>query len=285
MGAGPRGDAVTAARKDPPRGDDYSKMVVAMQDRWTSADGMIDLRLGRWQDALADVEACDAVICDPPYSARTHKGHDATVHGGTTPREDSRWRRSDGSVDSVCVRRSIDYALWAEDDVREFVAAWSSRSRGWLLAMTSHDLVSAFTCALDDSGRYSFAPLPFYSPGSRVRLAGDGPSSWTVWIVVARPRTRDMQKWGTLPGGYMFPSERMDVVGGKPLGLMRAIVRDYTRPGDLVVDPFCGGGTTALACAMEGRRCITSEMDPATFEIARKRLSRGYTTDLFSASK
>lgn len=34
-----------------------------------------DLRLGRWQDVLADVE-CDALICDPPYSARTHKGHD-----------------------------------------------------------------------------------------------------------------------------------------------------------------------------------------------------------------
>ena len=34
------------------------------------ADGLIDLRLGRWQDVLADVTTCDAVICDPPYSAR-----------------------------------------------------------------------------------------------------------------------------------------------------------------------------------------------------------------------
>lgn len=60
----------------------------------------------------------------------------------------------------------------------------------------------------------------------------------------------------------------------------RAIVRDYTKPGDLVVDPFCGGGTTALACAIEGRCCITSEMDPATFELARKRLERGFTRDM-----
>ena len=57
---------------------------------------------------------------------------------------------------------------------------------------------------------------------------------------------------------------------------MRAIVRDYSRPGDLVVDPFCGSGTTALACAMEGRRCITSEEKPEHYEIARKRLTRGY---------
>lgn len=55
---------------------------------------------------------------------------------------------------------------------------------------------------------------------------------------------------------------------------MRAIVRDYTKPGDLVVDPFCGGGTTALACAYESRRCITSEMDPDTYALAVKRLER-----------
>jgi DNA modification methylase len=92
-----------------------------------------------------------------------------------------------------------------------------------------------------------------------------------------------MLKWGSLPPWYESAPERsVGVMGGKPLGLMRAIVRDYTRPGDLVVDPFCGGGTTALACAIEGRRCITSEMDPKTFELARKRLEKGYTTDMFS---
>lgn len=100
-------------------------------------------------------------------------------------------------------------------------------------------------------------------------------------------RPRGLKDWRDLPGGY--PPDRADVpagnivTGGKPLGLMRAIVRDYTRPGDLVVDPFCGGGTTALACAMEGRRCITSEVDPVTFEKARKRLERGHTPDMFAA--
>jgi site-specific DNA-methyltransferase (adenine-specific) len=37
---------------------------------------------------------------------------------------------------------------------------------------------------------------------------------------------------------------------------MRAIVRDYSRPNDLVVDPFSGGGTTCLSARMEGRRTI-----------------------------
>jgi hypothetical protein len=34
-----------------------------------------DLRLGRWQDVLADVERCDSLITDPPYSARTAEGY------------------------------------------------------------------------------------------------------------------------------------------------------------------------------------------------------------------
>ena len=31
--------------------------------------------LGRWQDALAHIDTVDAIICDPPYGARTHEGH------------------------------------------------------------------------------------------------------------------------------------------------------------------------------------------------------------------
>jgi site-specific DNA-methyltransferase (adenine-specific) len=74
------------------------------------------------------------------------------------------------------------------------------------------------------------------------------------------------------------------VAGGKPLWLMRAIVRDYTRPGDLVCDPCAGGATTLLAAAMEGRRAVGAEMDPVTFEKASKRLAQGYTPDLFTAA-
>ena len=225
----------------------------------------IDLRLGRWQDALADVTTCDAVICDPPYSAAMHEGH-------------NKGSASNESIPQPAVtRRHIEYTGWTPDDVRAFVDAWAPRCRGWFVAFTSHDLVADYTAALEAHDRYVFAPLPFFSPGSRVRLSGDGPSSWTCWIVVARPRREPFSKWGTLPGGYMVPPERsMEVVGGKPLALMAAIVRDYSEPGDLIVDPFCGSGTTALAAAMEGRRCITSEEKPEHYAIAKRRLDRGY---------
>lgn len=67
------------------------------------------------------------------------------------------------------------------------------------------------------------------------------------------------------------------VRGAKSLDTMRAIIRDYTRPGDLVCDPCAGSGTTLIAAAIEGRRAIGAEMDPKTYEIAQKRIAKGYT--------
>ena len=57
-------------------------------------------------------------------------------------------------------------------------------------------------------------------------------------------------------------------IGGKPLQLMHAIVRDYTRPGDLVCDPCAGHGTTLRAAAAHGRRAIGAEVDPETHAAA-----------------
>ena len=236
-----------------------------------------DLRLGRWQDVLADVDMVDCLVTDPPYSARTHEGHDAsaTVPGGG-------WTDANGKAYAGrAPRRKLNYSTWIPDDVREFIASWSPRTAGWMVCFTSHDLCPVYAEALEAAGRYVFAPLPWFSPGSRVRLSGDGPSSWTCWIMVARPRHASYAKWGTLPGGYMTPPEACEVVGGKPLGLMRAIVRDYSRPGDLICDPFVGSGTTAVAALSEGRRFVGSEQKPEHYEIARRRLDRGYTSTMF----
>lgn len=234
----------------------------------------MDLRLGRWQDALADVGEVDCVITDPPYGARTHE---AQVHGAGYNKKEN---------PTPINRRALSYAHFTPQDVSAFCGEWSPRCRGWFVAFTSHDLVDAYAAALERTGRYVFAPLPCVLAGMTVRLAGDGPSSWTVWLVVARWRTRQARSWGTLDGAYVCqPGNGVERskghIGGKPLGLMRAIIRDYSKPGDLICDPCAGGGTTLLAAAMEGRRAIGAEMDPKTYELAKKRLARGYTPGLF----
>ena len=50
------------------------------------------------------------------------------------------------------------------------------------------------------------------------------------------------------------------------------IVQRFTEPGDLVVDPFLGSGTTALACLQLGRRFIGCDIDAGAVAIARRRV-------------
>jgi site-specific DNA-methyltransferase (adenine-specific) len=58
----------------------------------------------------------------------------------------------------------------------------------------------------------------------------------------------------------------------KPLGLMEWLVKTYSNPGDLVVDPFFGSGTTAVACAIHGRRFFGCESSRRFFNVACRRM-------------
>lgn len=53
----------------------------------------------------------------------------------------------------------------------------------------------------------------------------------------------------------------------------RYLIECFTQEGDLVLDPFVGGGTTAWVCSRIGRNFIGYEIDPAVAEIARARLA------------
>jgi len=59
----------------------------------------------------------------------------------------------------------------------------------------------------------------------------------------------------------------------KPLDLMRHLVRLVTPPGGLVLDPFLGSGTTAIAAEMEGFRWLGIEREAEYVAIAEARLN------------
>lgn len=59
----------------------------------------------------------------------------------------------------------------------------------------------------------------------------------------------------------------------KPIRLIEMMVLAATRPGDCVLDPFAGSGTTAAACVRHGRRSVGIELAPAYAELARRRLA------------
>ncbi len=223
----------------------------------------VDLRLGRWQDVLGDVRP-DAVICDPPYGARTHAG-DVVASG----------IGRDGTY-----RTAIDYACWTAEDVAEFVGSWAPRTRCWIVAMTSHDLIPSWESAFYMAGWQSFAPVSAVIAGMGVRLLGDGPASWTIHIVVARRRAKRLSTvagcrsiWRSLPGGYTGPSSPTMAGGrGKPSWLVEALVEDYSDPGMLVCDPCAGWGSTLVAARKLGRSAIGAEIDADAYAIAARRV-------------
>lgn len=58
----------------------------------------------------------------------------------------------------------------------------------------------------------------------------------------------------------------------KPTELMRYLCRLITKPGDIVLDPFMGSGTTGVACAQLGRRFFGAELQPEHYNIACLRI-------------
>ena len=59
----------------------------------------------------------------------------------------------------------------------------------------------------------------------------------------------------------------------KPVGIMRWCIERVTKPGDTVLDPYMGSGTTGVAAVQAGRNFIGIEIDPHYFRIAQKRIA------------
>lgn len=70
----------------------------------------------------------------------------------------------------------------------------------------------------------------------------------------------------------------------KPLDITEKIIRNSTREGQLVLDPFMGSGTTGVACVNTDRKFIGIEIDKEYFDIAQKRV-KGAIDDKFNAGR
>lgn len=70
--------------------------------------------------------------------------------------------------------------------------------------------------------------------------------------------------------GYLHPTQ-------KPVALFEYLIRTYTQAGDVVLDPTCGSGTTAIAARNTGRNFICGDSSAEYVAVARKRLDAPYT--------
>lgn len=60
----------------------------------------------------------------------------------------------------------------------------------------------------------------------------------------------------------------------KPIGLLRKLIPNSTKIGDIIYDPFLGSGSTSVACEHLGRKCIGIELDEKYVETTLARLEK-----------
>ncbi len=63
---------------------------------------------------------------------------------------------------------------------------------------------------------------------------------------------------------------------GQSISGMTGIVDRFSNPGDIILDPFCGGGTTGVVAASMNRRFIGIDCDPQCIETTKQRIYQGY---------
>jgi adenine-specific DNA-methyltransferase len=89
-------------------------------------------------------------------------------------------------------------------------------------------------------------------------------------LTKGRPRRPGVPLSDVLPweysGNRWHPTE-------KAVSVIKPLIESFSRPGDLVLDPFAGSGSTAVAAAFAGRDYLGIELEPTYCAHARKRLA------------
>jgi site-specific DNA-methyltransferase (adenine-specific) len=95
------------------------------------------------------------------------------------------------------------------------------------------------------------------------------------------------QEWAEYPSDVLFfpnPNINSQHINQKPVALFEYLIRTYTQPGDVVLDPYVGSGTTAVAARNLNRRFVCGDTSPKYVAIARKRLAQPFTPNMFEVA-
>ena len=109
------------------------------------------------------------------------------------------------------------------------------------------------------------------------QISADRPGQgWESIAYMHRADVKPSWNGGGRAGNYVLPVQQGEGHPTvKPLAMACDWVRLFTNPGDVVLDPFAGSGTTLRAAVNEGRRAIGVEIDERYCELIAKRLAQG----------
>ncbi len=148
----------------------------------------------------------------------------------------------------------MDLGFWILNDVIWIKSNPMPNFRGVRFTNATETLIWAVRDRERKDYTFNYQHMKRYNDGKQMR------SDWYLPICNGNERIR------LANGDKAHPTQ-------KPEALLRMVVEASTNPGDLVLDPFVGVGTTAAVCRKLGRRCIGIELEERYVTIARERLA------------
>ena len=210
----------------------------------------------------------DAVVTDPPYSS-----------GGVSLSA----RQSDPAqkYQASGTARTYPPMLGDGKDQRSFTAlaifwlseCWRLAKDGSpILVFTDWRQLPSMTDALQATGWLWLGIVPWNKRSARPQI-GKFRQQCEYVLFGSKGRFQPTSR-ACLPGVYEYPviTQLKVHLTSKPVPLLVDLLA-VTAPGGTILDPFIGGGTTALAAMQTGRGCIGIELSEAYAAIAAKRLS------------
>ncbi len=173
----------------------------------------------------------DFILTDPPYLVNYRDRRGRTVANDNDPS----WLWPAFARMHEVLKPGglcISFYGWGHADI--FLAAW--RAAGF--RVVGH---LVFIKPYASSRRY----LAHHHEQAYLLAKGDAPAP--------RHPLTDVLTWD-YTGNRLHPTQ-------KPIRPLGALIEALTRPGDLVLDPFCGSGSTLVAAQACGRRCLGIDLD------------------------
>ena len=218
-------------------------------------DDLVTLYHGDCLDIMASMsdESVAAVLTDPPYTERTHGK-------ARTPDRDG-------------VRA---FEAITDADLAGVLTECGRVSSGWVVATLDYRHAVQFDQA-PPSGLKMQRVGVWVKTNPTPQLTGDRPAQgWESIAYMHRDDRRSSWSGGGKHGNWVSPIPPPEGhPTAKPIGLAQQWVRWFTRPGDTVLDPFAGSGTTLRAAVNEGRKAVGVELEERYCEVTARRLSQG----------